>query len=315
MKKILSTVAILGLLSTPAFAGNHHNNRSSGTDIEVETKVYGGDSDARAMGIGKGGDANAKGGNAKAYGGNSSQGQGQDQEQQQRQIGINKNDNKNLGFVNGENSLDAKVQGHNKNNIKNDVNTSDYNKVDTKVNTSDVNFVKTNSESDSGVYGSGNSANLNRGGDNSATTGSQDVNVNVDGDSIVYEAPDIPVETAYAPTVISTSDCLGSLSAGGQSSFWGATFGITTQSEPCNVREDAKVIASLVKDEALVKATLCQSDRVAEAYKVTGDYYKYCVGAKEETKTSHFGLVSTKAYEDVCKYPTEACKRFKRGIR
>lgn len=184
--------------------------------------------------------------------------------------------------------------GINKSTNKNKVNTSDYNR----------NSSYNKNSNDSGVEASGNSFNeVNAGGDTLVA----------EGDNIVYEAPDIPVETAYAPTVITTSDCLGSIAGGTQSKFWGATFGITTQSEPCNVREDAKVAASLVKDEFLVKATLCQSDRIAEAYKVKGEYHKYCVGAKETTKTSYWGLVNTPAYEDVCKYPTEKCRLFKAG--
>lgn len=167
-----------------------------------------------------------------------------------------------------------------------------------------------NSQSDSGVYGSGNSANLNAQVDASKTTNKQKQDassandISIGGDSFV-EAYN-PVNTAYAPTVIATSDCLGSISAGGQGNFLGLSFGKTTQSTPCNVREDAKTVAALVKDEALVKATLCQSKRVAEAYKVTGEYNKYCVGAKATVKTTFFGLNKTSAYEeqDPCEYPT-----------
>ena len=122
------------------------------------------------------------------------------------------------------------------------------------------------------------------------------------------------VNTAYAPTVIATSDCLGSVSGGGMGTGFGASLGFTTNSNPCNIREDAKLVAALTNDENLVKATLCQSDRVKEAYKVTGEYNKYCVGAKATVKTKFWGLNATKAYEeqDVCAYPTPACKASKR---
>jgi hypothetical protein len=139
-----------------------------------------------------------------------------------------------------------------------------------------------------------------------------DVNVAFEGDDYV-EAKN-PVHTAYAPTVIATSDCLGSVSGGGQGSSFGATLGFTTNSEPCNVRADANTVAALTKDEYLVKATLCQSDRIKEGFKITGEYNKYCVGAKATVKTSFFGLNKTSAYEerDVCAYPTPACKASKR---
>jgi hypothetical protein len=175
-----------------------------------------------------------------------------------------------------------------------------------------------NSESKSGVYGSGNSANLNAQVDASRTSNKQKQDasssndISIGGDNYV-EAENV-VNTAYAPTVIATSDCLGSVSGGGQGSSFGATLGFTTNSEPCNIREDAKLVAALTKDESLVKATLCQSDRVKEAYKVTGEYNKYCVGAKATVKTSFWGLNKTSAYEerDVCAYPTPACKASKR---
>jgi hypothetical protein len=175
-----------------------------------------------------------------------------------------------------------------------------------------------NSESESGVYGSGNSANLNAQVDASRTSNKQKQdasssnNIAIGGDSFV-EAENV-VNTAYAPTVIATSDCLGSVSGGGMGTGFGASLGFTTNSNPCNIREDAKLVAALTKDENLVKATLCQSDRVKEAYKVTGEYNKYCVGAKATVKTKFWGLNATKAYEeqDVCAYPTPACKASKK---
>lgn len=130
----------------------------------------------------------------------------------------------------------------------------------------------------------------------------------VGGDSFV-EAENM-VNTAYAPVVIATSDCLGSLSAGGQGSGIGLSFGGTTQSKPCNVREFAKMNIGNI---SLFYAIQCQDPIVKEAFKVTGDYQKYCVGAKAKGKTKKwFGLASKKAYEDVCAYPTAECKRFKR---
>lgn len=133
--------------------------------------------------------------------------------------------------------------------------------------------------------------------------------IEIGGDN--FEAADIPVNTAYAPIVVATSDCLGSISAGGQGQFLGLTFGKTTQSKPCNVREFAKMN---VNNEKLFYTIQCQDPIVREAYKVTGDYNKYCVGAKATVKTRFLGLDSTSAYEekDVCAYPTDECKRSKK---
>lgn len=169
-----------------------------------------------------------------------------------------------------------------------------------------------NSQSDSGVFGSGNSANAQI--DASRTDNKQKNDISIGGDNYV-EAENV-VNTAYAPTVIATSDCLGSVSGGGMGTGFGASLGFTTNSKPCNIREDAKLVATLTKDESLVKATLCQSDRIREAYKVTGEYNKYCVGAKATVKTSFFGLNQTSAYEekDACAYPNSAsCIAYKRS--
>ena len=174
------------------------------------------------------------------------------------------------------------------------------------------------SDSKSGVYGSGNSANLNAQVDASRTSNKQKQDASSSNDIAIggdnYVEAENVVNTAYAPTVIATSDCLGSVSGGGMGTGFGASLGFTTNSNPCNIREDAKLVAALTKDENLVKATLCQSDRVKEAYKVTGEYNKYCVGAKATVKTRFFGLNDTAAYEeqDVCAYPTPACKASKR---
>lgn len=207
-------------------------------------------------------------------------------------------------------SIDSKI----KSNIDNEVNvgTQDFNAVLTK------NEVKKSGNSDVDVNNIGLDIDASRTSNKqsnkqSTKTNTSDSNeINIGGAEYI-EAKN-PVNTAYAPTVIATSDCLGSVSGGGQGSSFGATLGFTTNSEPCNIREDAKLVAALTKDESLVKATLCQSDRVKEAYKVTGEYNKYCVGAKATVKTSFWGLNKTSAYEerDVCAYPTPACKASKR---
>lgn len=274
LKKTLTTTAIIALLSTASLATPPF---IGGTDNSIDNS---------------------------ATGGNATQGQLQGQ----------------IGF----NSLENDILNKNKNNNTNNVNSSSNSGAAAFSGSASKSGVKNsgNSESESGVYGSGNSANLNAQIDASRTSNKQstkqktdassDNAISIGGDN--FEAAEIPVNTAYAPTVIATSDCLGSVSGGGQGSSFGATLGFTTNSEPCNIREDAKLVAALTKDENLVKATLCQSDRVKEAYKITGEYNKYCVGAKATVKTTFFGLNKTSAYEerDVCAYPTPACKASKK---
>lgn len=221
------------------------------------------------------GGAGGAGGNGSAAASASSNGGKQKQGQQQGQIGINKND----------------VSSKNKNSNKN--------------------HNHSNSNSDSSSYSGAISG--------AAAVQGQDASsknvIGIEGDN--FEAPDIPVNTAISPELLGTSDCLGSISAGGQGQFLGLTFGKTTQSNPCNVRENTKIAKALFpKDAVLQKAIMCQDDTYKEAFKVTGDYHTVCVGAKAESDTKNWGMTSVKAYEDakVCKYPTETCKKFKKGV-
>lgn len=63
---------------------------------------------------------------------------------------------------------------------------------------------------------------------------------------------------AYAPTMINTADCLGSISAGTSTNFLGLTFGASKESDACNNREDAKLflVMGLKADaELLIKSS------------------------------------------------------------
>lgn len=158
-----------------------------------------------------------------------------------------------------------------------------------------INGLESDINNKSGVKGSGNAAVAFKNG------------VSIDTSKTTYNKPS--VKRAYAPVVIPTSDCLGAISAGGQGEFIGLTFGKTTQSNPCNVREFAKMN---IHNAELFYAIQCQDPIVREAFKVTGDYNRYCVGAKAKTKSKWFGLNTVKAYEEICAYPTEECKRYKK---
>ena len=216
-------------------------------------------------------------------------------------FGGSNNDNVTNSAAGGSATQDqsTKVEAGSKNDIK--LKTGDVKAKGGKVKDSG------NSKSKSAVKDSGNSKSDSLSNSMQAQDASSDNTINIGGDN--FEASYIPVNTAYAPTVIVTSDCLGSISAGGQGQFLGLTFGKTTQSKPCNVREFAKMN---VNNEGLFYAIQCQDPIVKEAFKVTGTYNKYCIGAKAKSKSKWFGLGSVKAYEEVCAYPTAECKHYKK---
>ena len=88
---------------------------------------------------------------------------------------------------------------------------------------------------------------------------------------------------AYVP--ITTSDCMGSSGLGVQDQFFGFSFSSTTQSRPCNIREDTKIAMYVLEDEELARKIFLQ-----------GDYAK---AASAKTAPT-------------CAYPTEECKKSKR---
>ena len=113
--------------------------------------------------------------------------------------------------------------------------------------------------------------------------------------NIMIEGDSQPVRSSNAPTIISTSDCLGSYSAGGQGQFLGLSFGGTKESKPCNIREFAKMYIA-TGDYALANAILCQDKIVRKSIESIG---KACP-SKNDVR------------EEVCAYPTEECKKSKR---
>jgi len=144
---------------------------------------------------------------------------------------------------------------------------------------------------------------INKSDNDSNSTSTSEVSNNTsDSNSIQIggaEAPDIPVNTAYAPLVISTSDCLGSLSVGGQGQFLGFSIGGTKQSKPCNIREYSKMFEAR-KQPDIAFAILCQDPIVKRAVETTGESCP-SVEAAESVRR-----------REVCKYPTAQCKAYKR---
>ena len=112
--------------------------------------------------------------------------------------------------------------------------------------------------------------------------------------NIVIEGDKQPVRSANAPTIVSTSDCLGSYSAGGQHQLLGLSLGGTKESKPCNIREFSKIYIAIGDYEA-AHAVLCQSKIIKDALQSIN---KPCP-SKDDVKA-------------VCAYPTEECKKSKR---
>jgi len=112
--------------------------------------------------------------------------------------------------------------------------------------------------------------NLNKNNNRSQSVSGSNAELNAGyiSDTTVNNSTEIPVSSAYAPPAIPTSDCLGSVSAGGQGQFMGFSLGVTKQSKPCNIREYAKMFRHM---PTVYKAILCQDDIVKTAFEAT-DY-------------------------------------------
>lgn len=126
----------------------------------------------------------------------------------------------------------------------------------------------------SSVHDSGNSSSASAGGhaaigegansaDNSSTN-----NVTVEGDN--WEAPKIPVATAYAPNLTASEDtCMGSTSAGGQGITFGLSFGTTWQDKDCVRRKDARFLHS-AGHNVIALSLMCSNKAVLKAVETAG---------------------------------------------
>lgn len=112
---------------------------------------------------------------------------------------------------------------------------------------------------------------------NEGNNSQQSTSVKVEGD--VYEAPRIPVATAYAaPLTASNGTCMGSTSAGAQGVTIGLSVGITWTDSSCDARYDAQALAALGQPVAAI-ARLCQKAEIAAAMEKAGTA---CPGAAKK---------------------------------
>lgn len=95
---------------------------------------------------------------------------------------------------------------------------------------------------------------------------SAELNAGYISDTTVNNLTKLPVSGAYAPTAIPTSDCLGSISAGGQGQFAGFSLGFTKQSKPCNIRAYA---SQFPRYSPIWWGVMCQDKIIKKADKIS----------------------------------------------
>ena len=123
-----------------------------------------------------------------------------------------------------------------------------------------------NRSSANATGGSNSNSNANSGNNS-------DQSVTVQGDS--YDAPRIPVATAYAPNIAPTAVCMGASSAGGSGASISLSFGTSWTDENCMKLEQARTLAGVLNDQATAAELLCDIPAIAAARSRVG---KPCAG-------------------------------------
>lgn len=173
-----------------------------------------------------------------------------------------------FGGHGGNASSSASAHGGNSNATGGAVNSSG-NSSNTNINgvsSTNVNSNTNVSGSTSGVKNSGNSQQAQGQGQEQQTSSSV-----VNQDQITYEAPKIPVATAYAPALTSGNDtCMGSSSVAGQGAAIGLSFGSTWRDEDCVMRKDADLLNRMGMRKSSL-ALLCQKASFRKAFAASGE--------------------------------------------
>lgn len=98
---------------------------------------------------------------------------------------------------------------------------------------------------------------------NANSGNNSDQSVTVNGDS--YDAPRIPVATAYAPNIAPTAVCMGSTSAGGQGMTFGVSFGTSWTDDNCMLLEQVRTVATVIGDKEIAAEMMCDVKAYAAA--------------------------------------------------
>jgi hypothetical protein len=94
---------------------------------------------------------------------------------------------------------------------------------------------------------------------------SQSTNLTVQGDDY-----DIPVSTAYAPSIAPTANCALSVSGGVQVMGFGGSFGKAYIDENCAALEAVRSVSQVLGDKATAEALMCQNPKYAKARATAG---------------------------------------------
>lgn len=109
----------------------------------------------------------------------------------------------------------------------------------------------TNHNSNKNTNTTGNNTNANNSNATSygsVATTAQSTSLTVQGDTTNYQAPRIPVASAFAPNIMPTSPCMGSSSAGGQGMSFGFSIGTSWVDENCQRLEQIRTVAVVLGD-------------------------------------------------------------------
>jgi len=133
--------------------------------------------------------------------------------------------------------------------------------------------------------------NLSTGASTSSVDGSGNggvSDVNIGGNTYQAQARN-PVNTAYAPTVITGSDqCLVTVAVGAQGVMFGVTFGTAKRDENCELMKLADRLKFLGRSDVAIKL-LSQDERVAKALKEANDERAPVTAHREPLHTADLG--------------------------
>lgn len=113
-----------------------------------------------------------------------------------------------------------------------------------------------NRSSANATGGSNSNSNANSGNNS-------DQSVTVQGDN--YDAPRIPVSTAYAPNIAPTAVCMGASSLGGSGAALSLSFGTSWTDENCMLLEQVRTVASVIGDREIAAEMMCDVKAYAAA--------------------------------------------------
>lgn len=256
-------IAVAMLLSMPAFADANCVGNAECIGTQYNTTNQGG-AGGNGYGVGVGIAGASAESNALAFGGNAD-------------VDV-RNTNTNTAF--GGQGGDAKAYGGDGGNASVIGAGNSHNEIDNKVTNTNTNIngntnnvkndvTNVNGQQQGQLQGQGQSQSTKN-----ANNSSQSTNVNVEGDTTVYKAARIPVNSAYAPANFPTATCMGSTSGGAQGVGFGISFGTSWKDENCVKLEQVRSVATVLGDKDTAAAMMCDLPLYAKVRKTFCDSIK-----------------------------------------